>query len=80
MGINGLLPFVSEYAHKISLEDLSGKVCGIDVLGWLYKGTYSWAYELKAIQIKPVLVFDGIMPDLKATCYIQEKRTQIKEP
>ena len=28
-GINGLLPFVSEYACKISLEDLNGKVCGM---------------------------------------------------
>ena len=80
MGIKALLPFVSEYARKLSLEDLSGKVCG-----WLYKGTYSCAYELeteqpttqhieyverrlkqlKAIQIKPVLVFDGTTPDLK---------------
>ena len=85
MGISGLLPFVSEHARKISLKDLSSKVCGINVFGWLYKETYSCAYELetgqpttqhieyverllkqlKAIQIKPVLVFDEIMPDIK---------------
>ena len=64
----------------MSLNDLRGKVCGIDEYVWLYKGAYSCAYELvigetttkhmdyavlcveqlTALQIKPVLVFDGI--------------------
>ena len=46
MGIQNLLPFLSKYARKVSLNDLRGKVCGIDVFGWLYKGAYSRAYEL----------------------------------
>ena len=40
MGIQNLLPFLSKYARKMSLNDLRGKVCGIDVFGWLYKGAY----------------------------------------
>ena len=30
----------------MSLNDLRGKVCGIDEYVWLYKGAYSCAYEL----------------------------------
>ena len=43
MGIQNLLPFLSKYAREVSLDDLRGKVCGIesiDVFGWLYKGAY----------------------------------------
>lgn len=98
MGISGLLPFVSEYARNISLKDVSVKVCGIDVFGWLYKGTYSCAYELetgqpttqhieyverrlkqlKAIQIRPVLVFDGITPDLKLPVVTRRRERRSK--
>ena len=46
MGIQNLLPFLGKYAHKVNLNDLRAKVCGIEVFGWLYKGAYSCAYEL----------------------------------
>ena len=46
MRIQNLLPFLGKYAHKVNLNDLRAKVCGIDVLELLYKGAYSCAYEL----------------------------------
>ena len=46
MRIQNLLPFLGKYAHKVNLNDLRAKVCGIDVFGWSYKGAYSCAYEL----------------------------------
>ena len=98
MGIQNLLPFLSKYARKVSLNDLRGKVCGIDVFGWLYKGAYSCAYELVigetttkhieyvircveqliAFQIKPVLVFDGITPDMKLPVENRRRESRAK--
>ena len=46
MRIQNLLPFLGKYAHKVNLNDLRAKVCGIDVLELLYKGAYSCAYQL----------------------------------
>ena len=98
MGIQNLLLFLSKYARKMSLNDLRGNVCGIDVFGWLYKGAYSRAYELVigetttkhieyvvrcvdqllALRIKPVLVFDGITPDMKLPIENRRRRSRAK--
>eukprot|EP00049_Salpingoeca_infusionum_P015184 m.291926 g.291926 ORF g.291926 m.291926 type:complete len:368 (-) comp15830_c0_seq11:2026-3129(-) len=40
MGVQGLLPLIEGVQRKCNVRELEGKVVGIDVAGWLYKGAY----------------------------------------
>lgn len=46
MGVNGLLPILSEIQEKGTLERYRGKTLAIDTFGWLHRGLISCAQEL----------------------------------
>ena len=46
MGIQGLHPIVKPALKPVHLSAYSGQTAAIDVMVWLYKGSYACAYEL----------------------------------
>ena len=46
MGIQGLHQILKPALKNVRLSDFSGSTAVIDIMVWLYKGTYSCSYEL----------------------------------
>lgn len=46
MGIQGLLPFLKDYAKKSSIKEFKGKSVGVDASVWMHKGAFSCSLEL----------------------------------
>jgi len=46
MGIQGLHQIIKPAMKEVSLAEYRGRRAVIDIMVWLYKGSYSCAYEL----------------------------------
>jgi exonuclease 1 len=46
MGIQGLFQLLKPIIKQENLKDFEGQTWAVDVMCWLYKGLYSWSYEV----------------------------------
>ena len=68
MGIQGLLPFLSNLHRKAHLSQYKGAVVAVDTSCWLHKGAFSCAFELatgnwKSLCLLPDACFSIVLVD-----------------